>query len=198
MCMAEQCIFLAPHTIFCWCTSACLWFYASALQSSVSFIFTSLFLVVVRIVSLTFTFGDTFSFGIHLTFSGLLFCSLFSSSFNFQYFCVCVPPPHFQIHASLSSSFFRFASLLHITSPSYLWLSPTSILLHTFVHILLCIPGPLSPSPPSFSLTYNPSSLVIIHVPLSRSLPLSLHLIQHHPHSPLTHTHTHTHKQNGE
>ena len=86
-----SCSVLAPHTMFCWCTSTCLWFYAFPLQSSMHFMSRSLFfLVVVRIVSLTLTFGDTFSFGIHLTFSrtSSALCShpLLTLSF---FVCVC-------------------------------------------------------------------------------------------------------------
>jgi hypothetical protein len=85
-------------------------FYAFPLQSSMHFMSRSLFfLVVVRIVSLTFTFGDTFSFGIHLTFSrtSSALCShplLTLSTF------VCALLSHFQMHPSFPSSYFRFLS----------------------------------------------------------------------------------------
>ena len=183
MCMAEQCIFWHLTSFFVDAPEPACDFLIF-LSNHLYILCICLFSVVVHIVSLTFTFRDIHS---HLTFSGLLFCSLFSSSFNSQYVCVCVLLSHFQIHASLTSSFFCFFSLLRIASPSSLFLNPTSIFLHTFVHILLCISAPLSP-------TYFPhiqsklSCFSSMYLPLALSP--SLHIWFSTTPIPLTHTQT--------
>ena len=189
MCMAEQCIFWHLTSFFVDAPEPACDFLIF-LSNHLYILCICLFSVVVHIVSLTFTFRDIHS---HLTFSGLLFCSLFSSSFNSQYVCVCALLSHFQIHASLTSSFFCFFSRLRIASPSSLFLNPTSIFLHTFVHILLCISAPLSPTPPAFSLTYNLSSLVF-HPCTSHSLSRPLSTFDSAP-PPFP---SHTHKPNNE
>ena len=104
MCMAEQCIFWHLTSFFVDAPEPACDFLIF-LSNHLYILCICLFSVVVHIVSLTFTFRDIHS---HLTFSGLLFCSLFSSSFNSQYVCVCALLSHFQIHASLTSSFFCF------------------------------------------------------------------------------------------